>query len=124
MANTPKILQLDCYAGLSVGFATLLLSSFLSNIYSLPLNIVLLIGISNFAYGCFSFALIKSKARSLLSVTALSIANMLWGGFCLALAFIYQDSASLFGKAHIIAEAIFVGGLGFFEWVSRKHLVN
>ena len=124
MTNTPKILQLDCYAGLSVGSAILVLNSWLSGIYSLPSNLVLLIGVSNFVYGCFSFALINSIDRSLSRVKALSIANMFWGCLCLALVFLYQDSASILGKAHLFAEAIFVGGLGCLEWVNRKHLAN
>ena len=78
MTSTPKILQLDCYAGLSVGLATLVLNSWLSDIYSLPSNLMLLIGFSNFAYGCFTFALIKTIDRSLSRIKTLSIANIFW----------------------------------------------
>ena len=37
---------------------------------------------------------------------------------------VYRDAASIFGLAHLFAEAIFVGGLGCIEWINRDSLVT
>jgi len=117
-----NLLWVDCIAGLSVGIGVLLLHGWLSQMYHLPTNLVLVMGVFNLLYGCYSLSLALRSKRPKNLIRGLAIANMAWGVICILLLVIFRDSASMFAYAVLIFEAIFVGGLGYLEWRWRKLL--
>jgi hypothetical protein len=124
--NTPNkwhhLLWVDCIAGGIVGVVVVLASYWLSKWYQLPQSLVLFTGIANLAYGCYSFFLARQSNRPKVLVIFLVVANMFWAIFCVYLGFVYRDTASWLGIAHLVLEALFVGGLAILEWRWRKVL--
>ncbi len=51
-------------------------------------------------------------------------ANLLWSVVCIILALTYEDTATLLGLAHLLGEALFVGGLAGLEWRWRELLLT
>ena len=118
-----RLLHIDSLAGLSVGFGTLLLSNWLSAWYQLPKSFILLIAFANVVYGCFSLSLLVRKKRPLHYIFLLVIANLIWAILCIYWAFRFAQTASFLGLAHLLAEALFVGGLAYLEWRYRQLLL-
>ena len=52
------------------------------------------------------------------------VANLTWAVVCLGLAAAFSASATGFGLGHLVAEAVFVGGLGALEWNQRDQLLT
>ncbi len=119
-----RLLRIDSFAGLSVGLGMLLLSNWLTVWYQLPKSFILLIALANIAYGCFSFSLTLREKRPLNLIVLLVIANLVWAVLCLRWVLIFAQKASFFGLAHLLAEALFVGGLAYLEWRYRDFLLK
>ena len=86
-------------------------------------NLLLLIGVVNLLYGSFSLPLARRRQRPLVLIQLLAVANLAWAlFFCFRWAYVYGDTASLFGLAHFVGEGIWVGGLGVLEWRWRESL--
>ncbi|OZC02701.1 hypothetical protein [Rubricoccus marinus] len=118
------LLWIDCSAGAAVGTLVLILHGWLSNLYALPVGFVLFMGLANVAYACGSFSLAVRRQRHLAGVQALAIANMAWGAFLIGMTVVFAREASAFGLATLVAEAVFVGGLGAVEWRHRHGLLT
>jgi hypothetical protein len=117
-----KLLWLDGLAGAFAGAAVLLAGSWLSDWYQLPEALLRLIGAANLAYGTYSLSLAMRSVRPKSFILFLIIANFFWVGTCLWLAVAFVETASLFGLAHLVGEAAFVGGLATLEWRFRERL--
>ena len=117
-----KLLWVDCIAGGMVGIVVMLASYWLSQWYQLPQTLVLFTGIANLAYGCYSFSLARQPKRPKTLIFILVIANLVWAIMCLYWAITYSGTASWLGLAHLILEALFVGGLALLEWRWREVL--
>lgn len=119
-----NLLWVDCTAALVAGAAVLLLRGWLANLYALPENLVLIIGVVNVAYGAFSFSLAVARHhRPKFLIYALVFANLSWAATCFVIGAAYLRTASIFGLGHLIGEGVFVGALALLEWRARKQLV-
>jgi hypothetical protein len=117
-----NLLWVDCIAGGIVGVVTLLINPWLSQWYELPRNLVVLMGAANLLYASYSFSLAIRSTRPRTLILLLIAANLVWAICCLWWAFRFYDTASFFGLAHLLLEALFVGGLALFEWRWRESL--
>ena len=117
-----NLLWVDCTAGAVVGLFVLALSGWLGGLYELPRSLLLFTGAANLLYAAYSFSLAIRSLRPRALLYALVIANGAWAVVCLGLAAAYGGSASMFGLGHLLAEALFVGGLAVLEWRYRAIL--
>ena len=117
-----KLLWLDCTAGATVGLVVSLFHGWFSELYALPAEFVLFMGLANFAYGVFSFSLAIRPTRPRHLFILLVSANITWGLLCLAWLVVFRETASIFGMAHLALEAAFVAGLGLIEWRNKSAL--
>ncbi|NBC01881.1 MAG: hypothetical protein GVY15_13605 [Bacteroidetes bacterium] len=122
--NSNNILWVDCTAAASVGALVLALSPWLSSLYGLPLPFLWFLGAINLTYGCYSFSLAARPHRGLRSLHVLIVGNGLWAILCLAFASLFWTTATAFGIASLLAEAIVVGTLARLEWQWRDALVT
>ncbi len=89
----------------------------LSDLYALPAELLLVIGIANLAYACVSFRLaMRSSGDRVPFLRVIAAANIGWGVACAVMAAVWFDKASVFGMAQLVGESILVGGLGVLEW--------
>jgi len=117
-----NVLWVDGLAGSLVGALVLLLSGRLSDLHHLPHNFILFMGGVNLLYGSYSLTLASRSNRPLAFIKFLVAANGAWAVVCLVCATVFWQTASPFGLAHLLGEAIFVGALGFGEWRWRDFL--
>ncbi len=110
------LLWMDCTAGALAGVVMLVLRDWLAGLYGMPIELLVFIGAANVLYASYSFSLAVRRTRSPLLLKALIIANGVWALVCVGLAVRWAGTASLFGLAHLLAEALFVGGLARLEW--------
>lgn len=120
----PRLLWIDCAAGAVVGVAVLALSGWLSDLYGLPRGLLLFTGAANLAYASYSFSLARRSVRPMAGLALLAVANMAWAVPCVVWAATYWDTATPLGIGHLLAEAVFVGGLGAVEWTQREALLT
>jgi hypothetical protein len=107
----------DGTAGTVVGAAVLSLRRWLSDLYWLPGDLLLVIGIANLAYGCVSLTLaLSSRGDRVPFLRVVAAANVAWAVWCSVMAVVWFNQASVFGLGQLIGEATFVGGLGILEW--------
>jgi hypothetical protein len=119
-----KLLWVDCTAAALAGAAVLAFSGWLSRLYALPRDLLLLIGAVNLLYGCYSFSLALRPRRPKPLLNVLVFANLAWAAVCLVLAAVFWQPATPFGLAQLIGEAVFVGGLAGLEWRNRDQLLT
>jgi hypothetical protein len=117
-----RVLWVDCTAAAIAGVTVLALSGWLSRLHLLPQELLLFIGAANLLYGSYSFTLARRVERPIILIKLLVYANAAWVVVCLGLAVTFWDQASPFGLAHLVGEAIFVGGLAAIEWRQRHQL--
>lgn len=107
-----------------VGLFLLIFHAWLSDLYSLPFQFLIFQGFCNLGYSFCSYTLAASSQRAYRWVVRLAAANMVWGVLCFVWLFWYSNAASYFGSAHLLLEAVFVGGLGYLEWRYRHSLAT
>lgn len=79
-------------------------------------------GMANLAYGTYSGALARRARRPRGLLLVLVFGNATWAVLCGLAAVVLADTASAFGLAHLVGEALFVGGLATLEWRERERL--
>ena len=119
-----KLLRIDSQAGITVGMVALLLSNWLDAWYQLPQNFIYFLALANIAYGCYSFSLLIRKKRPKILIMLLIVANLTWAFLCLRWVIVFSKTANSFGLAHLLLEALFVGGLACLEWRWRELLIT
>lgn len=119
-----KLLWVDCTAAALAGAAVVAFSGWLSRLYALPRDLLLLIGAVNLLYGCYSFSLAVRARRPKHLLNVLVFANLAWAAVCLGLAVVFWRPATPFGLTQLIGEAVFVGGLAGLEWSQRDQLLT
>ena len=117
-----RILWIDGIAALLAGATLLVAIDWLKELYNISRETLLFIAVVNLVYATCSLSIAMLKKRPIVLIVILVIANLTWAANCLRLALIFSDNASIFGLAHIVGEAIFVGGLASLEWRYRKAL--
>ncbi len=111
------LIWVDWIAGAVVGALVLALRGWLADLYALPADLLLGMGLANLAYAGVSFTLaMRSRGDRVPFLRAVAAANVAWAVFCAALAVAWVGEASPFGVGQLVAEAVFVGGLGLLEW--------
>lgn len=118
-----SLLWIDCSAGLLNGVLTLAFSGWLSRLYALPVDLLIVMGVANVAYGTFSFSLARRGVRPRALIVLLVVANALWAVLCGLTAIIVASNASRFGVAQLLVEGSLVGGLAALEWRNRELLL-
>ncbi|HYW06492.1 MAG TPA: hypothetical protein VE913_06030 [Longimicrobium sp.] len=113
----------DCTAGALAGAAMLLLSGWLARWYALPRELLWFMGAVNLLYATYSCSLAVRARRSRGSINLLVFANLAWVPACLGFAVAFRESATPYGLAHLVGEAVFVGGLALLEWRWRHQLL-
>lgn len=93
------------------------LRGWLTGLYALPGELLLLMGLANLAYAGVSFTLaMLSHGDRVPLLRVVAVANIAWALLCLRWAVVWYGEASVFGVGQLVAEAVFVGGLGILEW--------
>lgn len=118
----PKLLWIDGSVAALAGGLCLLLSPALAQLHALPQDLLRLIGTVNLLYAAYSFSLARRARRPRRLITLLVIANSAWALVCLGIAANFAGTASIFGIAHLLGEAVFVAGLAGLEWKWRARL--
>ena len=124
MGLARHLLWLDCIAALLAGALMLSLTDAIARLYAIPVDWLRVIGMVNLLYGCFSGSLAVRRQRPVSLVVALSIANGAWSMICVGIAVAMAGTATPYGMAHLLGEAVFVGGLAVFEWRWRHRLTR
>jgi hypothetical protein len=119
-----NLLWVDCIAGALAGVTVLMFSGWLSSLYALPRELLLLNGAANVLYACYSFSLARRSRRPRALIDLLVFANLAWAVVCLGLVSVFAGSATVFGIGHLVGEAVFVGGLAGLEWRWRDQLLT
>lgn len=117
------LLWIDCTAGALAGVAMLLLLDWLAALYGMPTDLLVFIGVANMLYASYSFSLAIRRTRTPRALNALIVANGVWALVCVGIAVCWADTATLFGMAHLLVEALFVGSLASLEWKWRGQLL-
>lgn len=118
------LIRFDSMAGLTAGALMLLAAPWLSELYAVPSDYLLVNAAANLGYGSFSGWLSRHAVRSLMLITVLVIANAVWAVLCAGALVWLWPRASGFGLAHLVGEALFVGGLAVLEWERRHQLTR
>jgi hypothetical protein len=119
-----NLLWVDCIAGAVAGVAVLSFSGWLSSLYGLPREILLLNAAANLLYASYSFSLARRPRRPMALINLLVFANLAWAVVCLFLIRAFAGSATWFGIGHLAGEAVFVGGLAALEWRWHHQLLT
>lgn len=119
-----KLLWVDCTAGAIVGGVVIAFSGWLSRLEGLPRDVLLFTGVVNLLYACYSFSLAVRTERKMSLIKLLIFANLAWVPVCVGLAIYFRVQATPLGLAHLLGEAIFVGGLAMLEWKQRDQLLT
>lgn len=116
--SLPTLIRTDAIAGITAGLVLYFGREVWSPISGLSVDWFARLGILGLCYGAFSGSITLLKAYRPVPVWTLILANVLYALFCLGLALNKSSELSAPGIAHLMAEALFVGGLAFLE--SRK----
>lgn len=112
-----RLIMIDWIGGAVAGALVLFFREWLTRLYSLPPDLLLVIGIANLAYSCVSFTLaMRSHGVTVPYLRVIAVANVAWAVCCAVFTVVWFNSASVFGLGQLVGEAVFVGGLGLLEW--------
>ena len=117
-----RLLWIDCTAGAVAAVMVVVLSPWLSRLYGLPREILPFMGAANLLYAAYSFSLARRVGRPMSLIKLLVYANATWVLVCLGMVARFWEQATVFGFAHLVGEALFVGGLAALEWNQRHRL--
>lgn len=120
----PKnLLLFDSCAGSSVGLIVLCFYKWFAELYGFSVPLTVFIAGANLSYGIYSGWLALrvwgGNPLKLGAVRLLVGANLAWVLPCVLIAWLTWSTSSIWGKAHVLLEALFVGGLGLVE---KKYL--
>ena len=119
-----RLLWIDGTAGAVVGIAVLAASAWLAEWFALPRAFLLFTGVVNVAYGAYSLTLASRDRRPRAWITFLVGANAMWAMLSVVWVFLFRETASVWGLAHLSAEGLFVAGLAALEWRWRAQLAT
>lgn len=119
-----RLLWIDAGAGLTAGIIVLLAATWLSTWYNLPLWMLHTMGVANLVYGAYSLQLAMRQRRPRIMIGLLILGNATWVVICLIWAFMFSNTASIWGLCHLTGEALFVGFLASLEWRWRELLLT
>ena len=119
-----RLLWIDCIGAALAGVTVIALSGWLSRLEGLPQGVLLFTGAMNLLYGSFSFSLAVRARRPMRLIELLVVANLAWVPVCLGLGAAFSATATPFAYAHLVGEAVYVGGLAVLEWRNRGLLVT
>ena len=105
-----------------MGVLLFALLEWVSVLYNLPVNIVILLASANVIYGIYALTLAFLVTKPVYTITVLAIANAVC--ICIFIALYYVQTASLIGVVFIILEAVFVCILAYYEFKFRFVLTN
>jgi hypothetical protein len=117
-----KLLWVDCTGAALVGVTVISLSGWLSRLEGLPQEVLLFTGAVNLLYASYSFSLAVRAERPMRLIKLLVFANLAWVPVCLGLVVAFSSTATPFAYAHLVGEAVYVGGLAVLEWRNRDLL--
>lgn len=117
-----KILWLDCIGALVAGVLLIAISPLLSAWGSLPVIVLIGIGIGNLVYGSYSLFVTTRNPRPMILVKLLAGANVGWLFVCLVLLVYFWRQISIIGIVHLAGEGLYVAALGCLEWHWRNEL--
>ncbi|MFC4654933.1 hypothetical protein ACFO3I_07900 [Rheinheimera marina] len=123
MKIAKNLLWIDCTAGALAGILVISLSGWLTDLYSTSQSFLLVIGTVNLLYAWYSFTLATRRRRQESLIKILVCANGIWALICIAIVTQFSGNMTLLGCAHLIVEAVFVGGLAAMEWKWRNQLL-
>lgn len=118
------ILWTDCLGGLTVGTLVLVGHQWIAQWHNLDSSVVVSMAFANLFYGGYSLFVTTNPKRTMVMVSILAAANVVWLFVCCAIVTVTWTNISLFGITHILGEGIYVGGLGMVEWNRRSQLVG
>ena len=116
--SLPTLIRTDAVAGIAAGLVLYFGREVWSPLSGLSVEWFARLGIVGLCYGAFSGTITLLKAYRPIPVWTRVIANALYALFCLGLLLTKSSELSALGIAHLMAEALIVGGLAFLE--SRK----
>lgn len=122
LTDRRNLLWIDGLAGAIVGVAMLTLGGWLSELYRVPKDLLILMGLVNLAYASYSLSLASRSRRPIPFILLVAAANLIWAVFCFRWAFVFSETASFLGLAHFVVEGLFVAGLACLEWRWRELL--
>jgi hypothetical protein len=111
-----KLLWIDASAAFLATSILFMFKTQLSPLFSLPENILTAQLIIAFCYGCFSFYLAKSTAPTQIMLNTLVIGNAIYALICLFLLAFFYNTATVFGIAYLLFDAVIVAFLATIEW--------
>lgn len=112
-----QLIRVDWIAGTVAGVLVLALHGWLTELYQLPGELLLVIGLANLSYASLSFTLAqRTRGDRVPFLRVVAVANVLWAVGCIVMALVWAGRASVFGMCELIGEAFFVGSLGVMEW--------
>lgn len=117
-----RILWIDGIAALLAGVLLLITVDWLEERYNISEETLSFFALVNLSFATYSLSIAMLKNRPLVLIGMLVIANLTWSINCIRLGFLLRNTASILGLIHLIGEAIFVGGLAYWEWRYRKLL--
>lgn len=115
-----RLLWIDGLAALSVGILVLLLRDFLSELFELPVWLLILQSGITLCYAAYSLALARREQRPRWMIRTLANGNWAYALFVIGLLIWFYPSCSAFGVAYFLAEILFMGALGWLEHAFLK----
>ncbi|MEX2501783.1 MAG: hypothetical protein WD336_05355 [Trueperaceae bacterium] len=119
-----RLLWVDASAAAVAGALVLAFRGWFERLHALPLEVLLFVRSANVLYAAYASTLARRPGRTLRQIGGLVGANAVWVLVCLALVVRHGEHASVFGIAHLLGEAVFVGTLAVMEWDQRHRLAG
>ncbi len=122
--SLPNLIRTDAIAGITAGLILYFGREVWSPLSGLSVEWFARLGIVGLCYGAFSGSITLLKGYRPVPVWTLVIANVLYALFCLGLLLNKSSELSTLGTVHLMAEALFVGGLAWLEARSIRTVVQ
>ncbi|MBL7952358.1 MAG: hypothetical protein JNM62_11640 [Flavobacteriales bacterium] len=118
--SLPTLIRADAFAGITAGLLLYFGRESWSALSGLTMDEFAQLGIVGLCYGAFSGTITLFKAYRPMLVWTLIIAHAAYALLCLGLFINRSGELSVFGKVHLLAEVVFVGGLAVLEARSAR----
>jgi hypothetical protein len=116
-SSLSALLRLDFFAALTAGVALLLLRYFLADLSRLPLWLVTAQAVTNLLYAAYDASLRRFSQPPVWRIGVLIGINIAYALVALGLLLYFYPRCSAFGVALFLAEVVFIGGIGIWEWL-------